>query len=234
MGAASTTRILVVSPDDASPRAIRRALSGVRTVVGWCRDRAALGERVEETRPDLAVVSGAFPSGKAARIAQELRRSHRVPTLLLASRSDGPGLVELVNDAVMGVIFEPLESAEVEVAIRAALGRHAELMRAERRAESLRATLGERKVVERAKGVLMVRHSLCEDDAHHLLQRRATRARESLSEVATRIVREEEMRSRRSAAIACEPLRFDGHVAAGCAPRDRPDIEGSVPWPIEA
>jgi response regulator NasT len=99
------------------------------------------------------------------------------PVVLFTSHSDG-ALVERAREAgVMGYLLKPLRPAELAPTLDLAVARFAENRR-------LKQTLEDRKLIERAKGALMTRFGLTEDEAFKRLRRAAMDSRRPMAEVA--------------------------------------------------
>jgi response regulator NasT len=99
------------------------------------------------------------------------------PIVLFTSHR-GDGFVKRAADAgVMGFLLKPLRAAEVAPVLDLAIARFADI-------QDLRRTLASRKLIERAKGLLMKRRGLDEDDAFRLLRTTAMNQRRPMAEVA--------------------------------------------------
>ena len=84
--------------------------------------------------------------------------------------------------------MKPFQKSELLPAIEVALGRFAEAQALEREVQSLEEQLQTRKVVDRAKGMLMDRHHLNENDAFSFIQKTAMRQRQTMKAVAEQII----------------------------------------------
>ncbi|MGH2470046.1 MAG: ANTAR domain-containing response regulator, partial [Chloroflexota bacterium] len=117
-----------------------------------------------------------------------LTEEHIAPVLLLTAFSQQ----ELVENAkaagVVGYIVKPFRDSELLPAIEVCLARYREFSELRREAGTLRETLEARKVIDRAKGVLMDTQSLSEADAFRRIQKLSMNARKSMREVAEAIL----------------------------------------------
>jgi two-component system, response regulator PdtaR len=121
-------------------------------------------------------MSRARPEGVAAQAAAQMTQAD-CPVVLFTSHTD-ESLVERARAAgVMGYLLKPLRPAELAPALDLAIARFAET-------RQLKQTLEGRKVIERAKGALMARFGLTEDEAFKRLRRAAMDSRRPMVDVA--------------------------------------------------
>ncbi len=133
-------------------------------------------EVVRGSRPDVAVFAVGLADGDGVDVASEVI-AEGCPVVLFTSHT-GDELVERARAAgVMAFLLKPLRPAELAPALDLAVARFAET-------QGLRQRLLERKVIERAKGLLMSRSGLTEDQAYRRLRRAAMDTRRPLVDVA--------------------------------------------------
>ena len=121
----------------------------------------------------------------AVRLTEEgLRR----PVVVITG-VDNPELIERsIASGVSAYLAKPIDTRELQAALELAAARHAELVALEAQASEARQALEDRKVVERAKGLLMSALELSEQEAFRRLQLTARERNLGLAEVASRIV----------------------------------------------
>jgi response regulator NasT len=88
----------------------------------------------------------------------------------------------------MAYLVKPVKEAELLATIEIAATRFAERLKMAEQTADLRETLEDRKVIERAKGLLMARDGISEDDAHRQIQAQARQDRRSMRAVAEEIL----------------------------------------------
>jgi two-component system, response regulator PdtaR len=142
-----------------------------------------------EARPDLYLFDIEMPNldglGAAARLADE---GLRQPVVVITGVDD-PSLVERsIASGVSAYLTKPIDARELEAAIELAATRHAEFEALEAEVGRAQQALEDRKLVERAKGLLMSALQLSEQDAFRRLQLTARERNLRLAEVAARIV----------------------------------------------
>lgn len=126
--------------------------------------------------------------GAAAALAEGgLRR----PVVVVTGVED-PGLVDrAIANGVGAYLTKPVGDRDLDAAIRLAASRHAELAALEAEVDRAQQALADRKVVERAKGILMTALRLSEQDAFRRLQQTARERNLRLVEVAERVVEQQ-------------------------------------------
>jgi response regulator NasT len=107
---------------------------------------------------------------------------------------DDPGLVERsIASGVSAYLTKPIDTRELEAAIKLAAARHAEFEALEAEVSKAQQALEDRKLVERAKGLLMSALNLSEHDAFRRLQTTARERNLRLADVARRIVEQQSL-----------------------------------------
>src|SRR5437762_2720312 len=170
-------RVAIIDDHERSRSALRTAIwAAAGEVVAEavrCADALAI---VRRAGPDVAICAAGLPDGDGAQAAAQLT-ANDCPVVLFTSHTD-EALVERARAAgVMGYLLKPLRSAELVPALDLAIARFAET-------RQLKQTLEGRKVIERAKGTLMARLGLTEDEAFKRLRRAAMDSRKPMVEVA--------------------------------------------------
>ena len=162
-------------------------------VVGEVGDGAAAVELAMRLRPDLVIMDIKMPELDGIAVAEELTREKIAPVVLLTAYSDQP-LVERAREAgVVGYVVKPFRPAELLPVIELSVARFDEFRALEREVGDLREALETRKVVERAKGVLMETLGLREADAFHRIRKTSMDTRKSMREVAEAVLLAHEM-----------------------------------------
>ena len=155
-------------------------------VVGEAANGETAIALVREHKPDLALFDVKMPIKDGITAAQELRGE--VPIVMLTAFSQRE-LIERANDAgVMAYLVKPFTISDLIPAIEVARTRFFERALLESEVATLEGKLEARKLVERAKGLLMHRHGLTEGEAFTWIQRGAMDRRLSMVEVARELL----------------------------------------------
>jgi AmiR/NasT family two-component response regulator len=158
------------------------------------------GSRVEDVahlvgkhRPDAVIMAVGLPDGDGVEAARQVMASGACPVVLLTSHTDTAVSERAISAGVLAFLVKPLRPEELGPALDVAVSRFRELSAMRQENETLKRTLETRKLVERAKGILMKRLGLSEPDAFRRIQKTAMDTRRPMSEVAQALLLTEEM-----------------------------------------
>ena len=157
-------------------------------VVGEAADGRTALELVDKLRPDLVVLDIKMPKLDGIEAARELAVDHIAPVILLTAYSE-QHLVDRAKDAgVAGYLVKPFRESELLPVIELALSQFEQMRRLESEVDELKGALETRKLVERAKGILMEVHGLKEAEAFSRMRRASMDHRKSMREIAEAIL----------------------------------------------
>jgi len=143
---------------------------------------------VRSLGPDLAILDIKMPGMDGLAAAREIARGRQAAVLILTAFSQ-KNLIEEARDAgAMAYLVKPYQASELIPAIEVALGRFHEIQAMEKENRSLEEQLETRRVVDRAKGLLMDVHHLSERDAFRFIQQSAMRLRLTMRVAAQRVL----------------------------------------------
>jgi two-component system, response regulator PdtaR len=145
-------------------------------------------ELVRNLGPDLAILDIKMPGMDGLSAARHIAAERLAAVLILTAFSQRD-LVEQARDAgAMSYIVKPFQKSDLIPAIEVALGRHAEQSSLETEVRDLAERLEARKIIDRAKGILMDRYGKNEQEAWRFLQTQAMNRRTKVHEVAALVV----------------------------------------------
>lgn len=182
-------RILIADDEAVIRLGLRTMLEaqGYR-VVGEAADGARVLDLVAKLRPDLVFLDIKMPGMDGLQAARRLMSERAVPAVILTAYGDREFVEAAKNAGVLAYLVKPVRESELGPTIQIALARFREIQSLRREVGDLEEMLQARKVVERAKGILMRRHGLEEADAFTRIQREARTARKTMREVAEAIL----------------------------------------------
>ena len=181
---------LVIADDESIIRMnLQETLVGLGyLVVGEAGDGVSVVNLARELRPDLVIMDIKMPKLDGIQAAKMLTEDKIAPVLLLTAYSDRE-LVDRAREAgVVNYIVKPFRDAELLPAIEIAMARYAEFQEIDKKIGDLQETLETRKLVERAKGVLMDTQGLKEQEAFRKIQQLSMNTRKSMREIAQAIL----------------------------------------------
>jgi two-component system, response regulator PdtaR len=171
-------RVAVVDDHEPSRADVRAAVSAAGGEVTGEATRAADAlALVTRTRPDVALFAVGLPDGDGVAAAAAVTTATGCPVVLFTSQTRDELFARAQAAGVMAYLLKPLRPAELAPVLDLAVARFAET-------RQLRRTLEERKVIERAKGRLMDRLDLSEEEAFRRLRRAAMNSRRPMVEIA--------------------------------------------------
>ena len=157
-------------------------------VVAEARDGREAVALAAEHRPDLAVMDVKMPELDGIDAAREILEERPIPIVMLTAFSEAALVGRAVDAGVFGYLVKPFRESDLLPAIEAARARHAELQALRDEAGSLRDALEARKLIERAKGLLMEKDGLSEGEAFARLRGASQQTGTPLRDVAEAIL----------------------------------------------
>ena len=160
--------------------------------IGSALDGRQAVELARADPPDLYLFDIEMPNLDGLQAAERLAgEGLRRPVVVVTGLED-PGLIERsISTGVSAYLTKPVDTRELQAALELAAARHAEFEQLEAEVDRAQKALEDRKVVERAKGLLMSALGLSEQDAFRRLQLTARERNLRLGDVAARIVEQQ-------------------------------------------
>ncbi len=187
-------RALVI--DDHEPS--RKNLVGVLAesgfqIVGAATSGAAGLQLASASAPDVILMAVGLPDLDGIRAARKIMQANPLPIVLVTSHYDAATIERAKRAGVMGYLIKPLREGELLPAIELAISHFQEFVALQKENENLKKTLEARKVIERAKGILMKRQRLSEPEAFSLIQQKSMDMRKPMVEIAQAVILSQEI-----------------------------------------
>jgi two-component system, response regulator PdtaR len=168
----STMRILLAEDETIIRLDLRDLLERAGfEVCAEAKDGEEAIELARREQPDLAILDVKMPRLDGIEAARRILGERPIPIVMLTAYSQEELVARAVEAGVFGYLVKPFREADLLPAIHAARARHDELATLREEAESLAEALATRKIVERAKGLLMEWEGLTEGEAFARLRR---------------------------------------------------------------
>jgi response regulator NasT len=195
-------RVLIVDDHAPSRAAVAEAVraQGGQVVGNGSRAEDVL-RLVDKHRPDVLVLAVGLPDGDGVQAAREVMTVSPCPVVLVTSHTHGPVVSRAVDAGVLGFLAKPVRGEELGPALEVAVHRFRELEAVRKENEVLKRKLESRKLVERAKGILMTRLGLSEPEAFRRIQKTAMDTRRPMADVAQALLLTEEVGHARPAKL---------------------------------
>jgi len=161
----------------------------VVAVAGTGRD---LVTQCKESNPDLVITDIKMPDMDGIEAAAQIYKAAAVPVILVSAHHDPATVRRADADYVMAYLVKPIKQADLEPAIAIAMRRFEQFLALHKEAASLKQALEDRKTIEKAKGILMMKAGLDEQSAFRKLQKLASDKNKKLIEIARIILTAEE------------------------------------------
>src|SRR2546430_16187034 len=181
---------ILIAEDETIIRLDLRALlekAGLE-VCAEARDGVEAVELALSEAPDLAILDVRLPRLDGIEAARRILDERPIPIVMLTAYGHDELVSRAVEAGVFGYLVKPFREADLLPAIRTARARHDELSAIRDQAESLAEALAARKSIERAKGVLMEREGLSEQEAFARLRKASQVSGRPLRVVADAVV----------------------------------------------
>ncbi|AEG59103.1 ANTAR domain-containing response regulator [Desulforamulus ruminis] len=182
-------RIIIVDSDETWRKSLKTMLGKLGyLVVGDASDGPTALMLVRTRNPDLLIIQDNLPGVNGLEVARILYEDKLAPVILSTDYMQQE-LVEKAKEArVFAVLVKPIEEQALFPAVELALGNYQEIIRLEKQVEELKDTLETRKLVEKAKGILMKTMNINEEEAFKRIQKQSMNKRISMRAVAEALI----------------------------------------------
>jgi len=158
------------------------------TVVGEAVDGLKAVEMARKHKPDLVIMDIKMPEMDGITAAKIISNEKIAPVLLLTAFSQKEIVEKAKDSGVLAYLVKPVKEVNLFPAMEIALSRFQEFMEIENELENVKNSLETRKILDRAKGILMDAYNLTEAEAYRRIQQYSMGKRKSIREVAEAII----------------------------------------------
>jgi response regulator NasT len=188
------TRILIAEDNDLVSLTLEEQLKDLGyEVIGIARSGTEALHLAQRLNPDLIIMDIRMPEMDGTEAAARIRKQRPVPVVMLTAYSDKDNIRKADAAGALAYLVKPVSENDLKPAIDIALSRFADMREAEQRRDEYYYQLEARKLIERAKGILMQRLALTEREAYERLRQRARDKRIKMSEIAQAIIEAEDL-----------------------------------------
>ena len=182
-------RILLAEDDPAVAASVEQELRALgHEIVGEAatgKEAVSLAAQIE---PDLVVMDIMMPDGDGIEAARQIAERSPTPVVFLSGYFDEDLLEGVVASGGLAYLLKPATSDQLQAALTLAQEQFRQMKDLRDQARRLEQALEARKLVTRAKGLLMQRHCLTEEEAHRRMQKEASRSNMKLVDLARAIL----------------------------------------------
>lgn len=182
-------RALICEDEGLTVILLRRALTTAGyEVVGEAAEGASGIEMARTLEPDFILMDVNMPGVNGIDATRQIMQERPMPIVILTAYSDDRLVEEAIEAGACAYIVKPIVSEQLIPAVRTALTRFEALQSIQQENQDLKEQLETRKLVERAKGILMDRARLSEADAFRRLQKTSRDRCQTLKHTALEII----------------------------------------------
>ncbi|MBM7855373.1 response regulator NasT [Desulfohalotomaculum tongense] len=192
----SGQRIILVDNDANWRKNSKSILSKVGyLVIGEAVDGVTAIKLVRARQPDLVIIEASIPGMEGVEVAKILNEDNLAPVILTANSYQQELIDKAVNAGVQSFLIKPIDESHLVPAVELALANYHEMVKLQRKIKQLEEKLESRKVIERAKGILMETMGLTEAQAFKKLQKQSMNKRVSMRAVAEAVIMAHNLRN---------------------------------------
>lgn len=166
-------------------QALTRAGCTVSGVAAPGDDLAAV---VRERQPDVIIIDVDSPSRDTLESLRAINRDLPRPIVMFVDHSDSQAIEEAMKAGVSAYVIDGLNAERVKPIIDVAIARFKEYQTLRNELERTKSSLQDRKIIDRAKGILMEQRKISEDEAYRALRRLAMEQNRRLVDVAQQLI----------------------------------------------
>lgn len=170
----SSLKIMLVDQNPGRSAILEQALSdaGHRVVARVEAGRSLLRE-VQDYQPDIVIIDMESPGRDTLEQMREIGRDQPKPIILFSNKRDGDYIRQAVQAGVSAYVVDGLSRERIMPIVEVAMARFREFEALRQELQDTKNQLADRKVIDKAKGILMKRNGLSEEDAYKLLRKAA-------------------------------------------------------------
>ncbi len=183
---------VVIAEDEAIIRLdLRETLesSGYIVVADTGRGDEAV-KLVSHHKPDVVILDVKMPGVDGIQAAREIASVEDTAVVILTAFSQRELIDEAVDAGALAYLVKPFEQSDLVPAIEIARRRHQEMRELSDQAKTLEERLEARKLIEKAKGFLVEKNSISENEAFKFIQKTAMSKRKAMVDIAQEIISE--------------------------------------------
>jgi two-component system, response regulator / RNA-binding antiterminator len=181
--------VLVIDENAARASIIEAGVRGAgHNKVTVVNDITGIARCIAETQPDVIVIDLENPNRDMLENMFQLSRVVQRPVAMFVDRSDRASMEAAIDAGVSAYVVDGLRQERIKPILDMAVSRFNAYSRMVRELEEARSELESRKVIDRAKGILMKSKGVSEEEAYSLLRKTAMNQNRKISEIAQSLV----------------------------------------------
>lgn len=189
MASENTLKVLLVDENRGRSAILKRALedSGYE-VITTLYSGNALSHKVSELSPDVIIIDLESPDRDTLEQMRTISRDNPKPVVMFSDDNKPESIKEAIEAGVSAYVIDGLSDKRVKSLMDVAIARFREYQALKDELTQAKTSLEERKIIDRAKGILMKHKSCDEEEAYQLLRKSAMQSNQRLVEVARNLI----------------------------------------------
>ena len=186
---ADNLKILVIDEDPVRAAILKEGLSDAGYLrVEWIPDTSSLYMRITALDPDVVLIGLENPNRDVLEQMFQVSREVKRPIAMFVDQSDTAMITASVDAGVSAYIVDGLKKERIKSILDMTISRFNAFSRLQSELDDTKSELEERKVIDRAKGILMKQKGIGEQEAYALLRRTAMNNKKKISDIAVSVV----------------------------------------------
>ena len=186
---AEKLRVMLVDEDPSRTAVLERALQdNGYDVVARIGTKEDLLDRVRTIQPDVIIIDMQSPDRDTLESMHMINREQPRPVVMFAEKSDQVTITEAVKAGVSAYVVDGLNAKRIQPIMEVAIARFREYQTLRNELAKTKSDLADRKLIDKAKGMIMAQRKCSEDDAYKALRKLAMDRNEKLVEVAKSVI----------------------------------------------
>ena len=182
-------RILLVDDEAERAQLVTETLGAAgHTVLVGRSTSTPLIDQVRAADPDVVIVAMELPDRDALEQMRTIGQDDPKPIVMFVGRSDRETMLEAIKAGVAAYVIDGIDPHRVRDIVDVAVAQFREFQALRSQLTEARASLADRKLIERAKGILMSRRQCSEEEAYGELRKMAMSRGQKLAEIAENII----------------------------------------------
>lgn len=191
-------RIIIGSRDNDLRKQLKSLLNKAGyMVISDDSDGLKILRSIQQLIPDLVILEGNLNTVSGFEIAKNMAESYQAPVILISSYRESDNIQRAAESMVYAHLIKPIEELNLYAAIEITLANYQRVLELKKEINKLKQAAQSRKVIERAKGLLMEHHGLTEMEAYNKLRRESMNKHTSMGKIAEGVIAFYEMTGRK-------------------------------------
>ncbi|MEN8169177.1 MAG: ANTAR domain-containing protein [Pseudomonadota bacterium] len=182
-------KVLLIDENRGHSALLEQVLNGAdHEVIAILASGENISQQVAELQPDVVIVDLESPGRDTLEHLRCISRDNPKPVVMFADDSDSSSIDKAIEAGVSAYVVDGLSDNRIKPLMDVAIARFREYQALKDELARVKTTLEERKLIDRAKGIIMKRKGCGEEEAYQMLRKTAMSSNQRLAEVARNLI----------------------------------------------